>query len=54
MLAAAREEVKQERERYGVLEKEHEDLLICLAEQEEEVASLRGEIQLMQSFGTKV
>ena len=43
-LAALKEEVRKERERYGTLEKEHEDLLICLAEQDEEMTNLKAQL----------
>ena len=43
-LATLREEVRHERERYGALEKEHEDLLICLADQDEEMTGLKEQL----------
>ncbi|KAF9355529.1 hypothetical protein BGX26_006435 [Mortierella sp. AD094] len=44
-LSLAREELKGIQARHETLEKEHEDLLICLAEQDEEVTELRNQLQ---------
>ncbi|KAF9404858.1 hypothetical protein BGZ94_003905 [Podila epigama] len=43
-LAALRHEVQAGRERHEALEKEHEDLLICLAEQDVEMNSLKEHV----------
>ncbi|KAF9586489.1 hypothetical protein BGW38_003820 [Lunasporangiospora selenospora] len=43
-LARLNEEVRLSGERYTALEKEHEDLLICLAEQEEDMTQLKERV----------
>ncbi|KAF9116419.1 hypothetical protein BGX27_002778 [Mortierella sp. AM989] len=46
-LSSAREELQTSQSRHETLEKEHEDLLICLAEQDEELTGLKDQLQML-------
>ncbi|KAF8980053.1 hypothetical protein BGZ46_004681 [Entomortierella lignicola] len=51
-LSIAREELQSMKTKHETLEKEHEDLLICLAEQDEEVTGLKHQLQSL-GFNTQ-
>ncbi|KAG0318818.1 hypothetical protein BGZ99_005440 [Dissophora globulifera] len=50
-MAELRWEQQEGQMRYSALEKEHEDLLVCLAEQDDELTDLKGRLQALEVGG---
>ncbi|ORZ13357.1 p115 like vesicle tethering protein [Lobosporangium transversale] len=46
-LAGLREEMRSRQEQHKALEREHEDLLICLAEQDQELTGLKEQLRML-------